>query len=286
MPDQATGNQSGQSSFDGGTQNQGNQGATSGNNSAANGTNSNQNTGQGQQQSARPEYVPESHWDATAGKVKDPKAFGAWINEHVAFKAAEDSKRAQFTAEYPKPDAYKLELPKDFKFPQGAPEFKFADASDPVQGTAITAAREWAHKRGLSQADFSELMSIYAASQVGAEAAVASRAQAERAAMGATAGARVDAIGRWLTATYGDAAAKPFLQTLVTKAQVEVWESIMSKIVSQGAGNFTNGGKEPPPPAGRMAPEEVAKLSPAQRLDYSRRFDQSKMPEWKDPRAA
>ena len=31
-------------------------------------------------------------------------------------------------------------------------------------------------------------------------------------------------------------------------------------------------------------PEVVAKMSPAQRLDYARLFDQSKMPAWKDPR--
>jgi hypothetical protein len=31
--------------------------------------------------------------------------------------------------------------------------------------------------------------------------------------------------------------------------------------------------------------EEVAKMSPAQRLDYSRQFKQDAMPAWKDPRA-
>jgi hypothetical protein len=43
----------------------------------------------------------------------------------------------------------------------------------------------------------------------------------------------------------------------------------------------------PPPavPAGRKSSEEIAKMSPAQRLDYAQQFDQSKMPEWRDPRA-
>jgi hypothetical protein len=31
-------------------------------------------------------------------------------------------------------------------------------------------------------------------------------------------------------------------------------------------------------------PEVVAKMTPAQRLDYSRLFDQTKMPPWRDPR--
>jgi hypothetical protein len=32
------------------------------------------------------------------------------------------------------------------------------------------------------------------------------------------------------------------------------------------------------------SPEEIAKMTPAQRLDYARLFDQSTMPAWKDPR--
>jgi hypothetical protein len=34
----------------------------------------------------------------------------------------------------------------------------------------------------------------------------------------------------------------------------------------------------------RKSDEEVARMSPRERLNYSRSFDQSKMPEWKDPR--
>jgi hypothetical protein len=30
--------------------------------------------------------------------------------------------------------------------------------------------------------------------------------------------------------------------------------------------------------------DEIAKMTPAQRLDYSRQFNQKQMPEWKDPR--
>jgi hypothetical protein len=40
----------------------------------------------------------------------------------------------------------------------------------------------------------------------------------------------------------------------------------------------------PPEQQGRLSEAEISKLSPAARLDYSRRFDQSKMPEWKNPR--
>ena len=32
------------------------------------------------------------------------------------------------------------------------------------------------------------------------------------------------------------------------------------------------------------SPEEIARMTPAQRLDYSRQWDQSTMPAWRDPR--
>ena len=37
---------------------------------------------------------------------------------------------------------------------------------------------------------------------------------------------------------------------------------------------------------GRKSPEEIARMSPAERLDYSRSFDQSKMPAWRDPKSS
>jgi len=33
-----------------------------------------------------------------------------------------------------------------------------------------------------------------------------------------------------------------------------------------------------------LSPEQIAKLTPAQKLDYCRRFDQATMPVWRDPR--
>jgi hypothetical protein len=61
-----------------------------------------------------------------------------------------------------------------------------------------------------------------------------------------------------------------------------------------------NSGRLPPPEIQRAAgqvqtwldqqtatpksPEEIARMSPAQRLDYARLFDQTKMPPWRDTR--
>jgi len=38
-------------------------------------------------------------------------------------------------------------------------------------------------------------------------------------------------------------------------------------------------------PGRRLSSEQIAKLSPAERLDYARQWDQTKMPAWRDPRA-
>jgi hypothetical protein len=37
-------------------------------------------------------------------------------------------------------------------------------------------------------------------------------------------------------------------------------------------------------PTGPKSATEIAAMTPAQRLDYVRQFDQTKMPEWRDPR--
>jgi hypothetical protein len=34
----------------------------------------------------------------------------------------------------------------------------------------------------------------------------------------------------------------------------------------------------------RLSDEQIKRLTPAQRLDYARLWDQSRMPAWKDPR--
>jgi hypothetical protein len=39
-----------------------------------------------------------------------------------------------------------------------------------------------------------------------------------------------------------------------------------------------------PPPPRRLSADEIKKLTPAQRLDYARLWDQTKMPAWRDPR--
>ncbi|MDA9508091.1 hypothetical protein XI09_26330 [Bradyrhizobium sp. CCBAU 11386] len=144
----------------------------------------------------------------------------------------------------PTPDKYEAKLPADFKAPEGI-DYKF-DASDP----SIVAARNWAHAKGLSQDDFSQLLSLHAAHVTGQEAALAERARAEITKAGVNAPQRVDAVGRWITAEVGEADAKPIRATIVTDAHLRFYEKIMSRLTSQGVAPFSQQHRVPPDTGG------------------------------------
>lgn len=180
-------------------------------------------------------------------------------------QAAEDLRKATMPAA---PDAYEAKLPDDFKAPGGI-EYKF-DASDP----SLIAARNWAHAKGLSQADFSELLSMHASHVVGQEAVLQERARAEIAKAGPNASQRVDAVAKWLDSFMGTADAKPIRATLVTDAHLRFYEKIMTKLTSQGTAPFSQAHRDRPKEGGGVSDAEYKNMSDAQRLDYARQFDQ------------
>jgi hypothetical protein len=145
-------------------------------------------------------------------------------------QAQEDLKKATLP---PAPEAYKAELPADLKLPGGV-EYKFNDA-DP----SMVAARNWAHGKGLSQGEFSEVLGIYASHVAGEQAALAARATEEVAKAGVNAPQRVDAVTRWITGEMGNTDAKPIVATIVTDAHLRFYEKLMQKVSSQGTASFS-----------------------------------------------
>lgn len=226
---------------------------------------------------ARPEYIPESHWDATANKVRDDKALATHFNEILTRDAAEQSRRLSLPT---KPEEYKAELPGDFKAPEGV-EYKF-NADDPL----LAQARAIAHESGLSQEKFSKLLAVYAGSQVASQQAVQTARNAEIAKLGATGPAQIDALSTFYKGFLGEAEGKLVMSRIFTAADVTLHNKLVAKITQQGGAAFKGGGREPPPVPGVKSREEIAKMTPAQRLDYNQKFDQKSMPAWKDPRAA
>jgi hypothetical protein len=145
-------------------------------------------------------------------------------------QAQEDLKKATLPAA---PEAYKAELPADLKLPGGV-EYKF-DQSNP----SLVAARNWAHAKGMSQQDFSEVLAIYATHEATQNAMLAERSRAEVAKAGVNAPQRVDAVSRFITAEMGEADAAPIRATIVTDAHLRFYEKMMNKISSQGAASFS-----------------------------------------------
>jgi hypothetical protein len=166
-----------------------------------------------------------------------------------------------------RPEDYRVELPKDFKPPQGV-EFVLNPA-DPL----IARAQAWAHRRGLDQDAFSEALSLYAATQTEQLARVNEIAAQERDKIGAAGGQRVDAVAKFLRAAVGNDAAQAFMQTLCTADQLVGWEKIMQRLSSPHGSTFTHAGRDPGEPQ-RVDPKEYDSWSYSQKKDYAQRFQQ------------
>lgn len=212
----------------------------------------------------RPSYVPEAHWDTAAGKIKDEAALAKFVNDHIAFKAAEDSRLLTLPQ---KPEDYKLALSKEFKPPPGI-EF-VPNENDPI----LPQARAFAKKHGLTQEAFSELVDLHAAGQIGTQQAIANAKTAELQKLGAAGTARMDAATTWLKAQLGDELGKEVTTYLYTAKQVEAVEKLIANFRTQGAGGYTPQHAEIDR-IGKLSDAEIAKMSPSERLAYASKFPQ------------
>jgi hypothetical protein len=214
----------------------------------------------------RPDYIPEAHWDPTANKVRDEAALSAHFNQILARDAAAQSKALALPANA---ESYKVELPADFKAPEGV-TFAFNDA-DPL----LAQARTLAHELGIPQEGFSKLLGLYAGTQVQTQQQVVAAKNAEVAKLGASGPARIDALDTFFKAYLGEAEGKQLLSRAFTASDVQILEKMVGKISGQGASSFKRNGGEPPQQAGKVSQEEYDRMTPGQRWDYSRSHDQS-----------
>jgi hypothetical protein len=173
-------------------------------------------------------------------KISEMELTEAELRQLMVDKAERESRRANVPAD---PSKYELTLPKEFVVPQGI-EFKFADA-DPILGPIINEARAFAHEAGLDQAQFSKMMSLYAASKSHELSVLNTAREAEVAKLGVNATTRVNAIQVWLRGMVGDECARPMMSTLVTEKQVRGFERLMQAHSTQGTTIFKNSGRVP-----------------------------------------
>lgn len=224
--------------------------------------------------------MPESFWDIGKNEIKGTD-FRTKFDELSAFKAADDVRRNALPA---KPEDYKIELPKDFQAPQGV-KYEF-NSNDPLLAQARGVFHDIQQGKLSGQEAFSKLLGLYAGAQMSDQARITEARNAEIGKLGANGPARIDAVSTFFRSFLGDSEGAQLVNRMFTASDIQIAEKLVQKITSQGGNSFTGSGREPPDKQGRLSDEQVAKLSPAARLDYARQFDQSRMPGWKDPRAA
>lgn len=188
----------------------------------------NGNGGSAPQLAQRPEFFPESYWDADKGEPKlqafvdDWKGLSARVGEFDAARATIPEKA----------EGYELKLPEKFEKPEGL-DFVL-DEKNEALAPVFAKAKEWAHAAGLNQEQFSGAVALMAEKEFADHAALKAASAAEMKSLGANGTARVDAVSRFLTGHLGEPLAKALLGTLFTKAQVEAYEKLADVLKSRG----------------------------------------------------
>lgn len=182
--------------------------------------------------------MPEAYWDATANTVK-AKEFGEHLASLTTLKSEHD---ARLAARPEKPDGYKVELPKDFKPPEGVT--LAVNDKDP----RVAEIRAFAHDIGLSQDQFSKLVAIDAQREIARANEINAAMEAEQKKLGANASERVTALKTWLTGVLGDKRAGALMERLVLADDIAAVEDLQRAFTTQGGSGYRGNGREPPPP--------------------------------------
>jgi hypothetical protein len=199
-------------------------------------------------------------------KFGDLELTGQEILDLLKHKGETDMRRAAVPAD---PSQYRLpdRLPSD-ALPPGF-DFKF-DANDPE----LAAAKNWAHANELSQAQFDDLMTNYAAMEARKQAVYADAQKAELAKLGDRATMRVTAIDTFFTGLLGAEDAKHIRSSMYSAGVVKALEKMASKFQNQNAASFSQAHREPPNPntgpLSSMSEEHYDSLSAAEKFRISR----------------
>jgi hypothetical protein len=180
--------------------------------------------------------------------------------------AANESRRLALPQ---KAEDVKLDLPADFQLPTGV-DFKF----DPTK-PEYNKFRELVVSEGISQDTATKLTGLFAEIMVGDQASMQAFETAEIAKLGANGPARATAVKTAMTALIGEGLASHLQVMTRTAGGVQAMEAIVAKFSSQGVASFSQTGREPPNPQGKVTDEQWAKMPASERLNYTRQFDQS-----------
>lgn len=168
---------------------------------------------------AMPEGLPADFWDADKGEVRYGD-LGKRFEELTSFKAQQDERLAGVPE---KADDYKLELPPDFKLPDGT-TFTIDD-KDP----AIPLLRQFAHDEKLPQSTVSKLLAIEAQRRAQELDAQVAAVQAEEKALGANFPQRKAAMEAFLRTNIPQDQYDAIRPLLTTAKAFEALEGLIEK---------------------------------------------------------
>ena len=176
--------------------------------------------------------------------------------------AAQASRRATLPATA---DLYEIKLPETFKAPAGFENWK-PDENHVLMGQA----RAFAHKVGMSQTEFSELLALHGSQQVGTAMMLQKARDAEVAKLGSNGTLRVGAVQDYIRSVAGDELFKQTQSLLATAAMVQVWERVMQRAgVTSGSGYS---GSRSSPRTETLSEADYQKLSYSEKKEYASRM--------------
>lgn len=168
-------------------------------------------------------------------------------------------------------EAYQAKTSPSFQVPQGV-EFAL-DANDPLWPQAKT----WAKEVGLSQEQFEKAIDLVAGRDLFNHQQVQTARAREIEKLGPTAASRVDAIETFYKGILGEQAGKLMTSRMFNAADVAMHEKLISKFATQGHASFSAAHREPGGAQGRLSNEEYAKLTPGEKFNYARQFNQAQV---------
>lgn len=193
---------------------------------------------------ARPEWLPESHWDTTGNTIKPE--FGAHYNEVATFHKTETEQRAALAARKPEDIKFEVKLPDTVKVPEGM------DLKVRPDDPRVPVLREMAIKNGWTQDTVDALVALDAQQQIQMHAAEQARIAAEDQKLGANAAGRKAAVGNWLKGLKdSNKISGDEYEAVRVYATDAASVSALEKIIAMAAGSVPagGGGTEPAKPA-------------------------------------
>jgi hypothetical protein len=209
------------------------------------------------QKPVRPDYIPESFWDAEKGFKSDD------LNALVALKSEQDSRAAQVPAEK---DGYKVALPPEFKI-EGL-EIKEGESPINENDPRIAFARDYAHANGFTQPQFEGLIALGVQMDLAESQSIDAALREQAEALGAKGKERMEHITSWLGAKIGGEFAHALAPMIMTVKQVQAFERLMQ--LNRGAVPGNPGAGRDSMSKSEPSDEEWEKMSDTQKINYAR----------------